>query len=116
MKKISEYQGGLLNHLETVYRPGDHALAVEFLEALGMSVTEIKFSETSTKRLVAMHPNADDRDPSQNIMFLHEMAPAHAELDAVMQEKFGTDSELKSAMAKYREFVTQMPGGAPHFG
>ena len=116
VKKISDYDGGLLNHLEAVYRPGDHELAVEFLQALGLSVAEIKFTQTSTKRLVAVHPNANDRDPTQNVMYLYEMAPAHAELDAVMQKKLASDPELQGAMAKFREVVRQTPGGTPHFG
>jgi hypothetical protein len=116
VKKISDYDGGLLNHLETVYRPGDHELAVEFLQALGLSVAEIKFTQTSTKRLVAVHPNADDRDATNNVMFLYEMAPAHAELDAVMQKKIASDPELNGAMTKYRDIVRQYPGGTPHFG
>jgi hypothetical protein len=116
VNKISEYDGGLLNHLETVYRPGDHELAVEFLEALGLSVTEIKFTKTSTKRLVAVHPNANDRDATNNVMYMYEMAPAQAELDAVIQKKIASDPELQGAMAKYRDIVRQTPGGTPHFG
>ena len=35
MNKIAEYGGTLLNHVETLYRPGERELAVELAEALG---------------------------------------------------------------------------------
>lgn len=114
MKRISEYGGVLLNHFEAMHRPGDRELATEFLGALNLAVVELSF--TATSKLIAVHIDQEDRDFTNNIIFLHQMGPAHAELDALIREKFQTDPELKAAYAQVRESMQKGPGGTPHFG
>lgn len=114
MKRISEYSGVLLNHFEAMHRPGDRELAMEFLEALNLAVVELSF--TATTKLIAVHIDQDDRDYTNNVIFLHQMGPAHAALDALIQDRFKTDPELQAAYTQVRESMRTGPGGTPHFG
>ena len=63
MKRFAEYEGGFLNHLEGFYRAEDRELAVELAQALELAVSEIRFTAQS-RPVTAVHPNADDRDPT----------------------------------------------------
>ena len=71
MKQISDYEGGLLNHLNLSYRPGDRALALELVQALGLTAIETPITETMS--LISAHPNAEDLDNSNNVIFLLEL-------------------------------------------
>lgn len=115
MKNISDYKGNLLNHLEGVYRPGDRPLVLELFEALNLVALEIKFTETM-KPLVAIHPNGEDRDATNNIIFLSEMSGPQLAFEDLMQKKIEADPEMNAAMADYRDRVTTRPSGIPHFG
>ena len=115
MKKISDYPGSLVNHLNALYRPGERALAVELAEALGLTVAEITFTQEGHK-MTAIHPNADDLDTTNNIIFLTEMGPSQAKLDAVMREKIAADPEFGEAVNGYRDGARTYPDANPHFG
>jgi hypothetical protein len=115
MKRISGYEGVLLNHLEAIYRPGDRELAVELVEALGLVATEITFTKSSNP-LIAIHPNADDPDSTNNVIFLYEMSPTQVQFEDLMQKKIAGDPELRDAMKSYRERARKIPASIPHFG
>src|ERR1700751_3561688 len=104
MKTFSEYQGGFLNHLEGVYRPDDRELAKELAEALGLFVHEVRFTETSNP-LLSVHPNSEDLDPTNNVIFLYEMTPDDVAFVALLQDKMAADAELRSALEARRERV-----------
>lgn len=114
MQRISDYKGVLLNHLEMVHRPGDRDLAMEFARALNLHVAELAFTQANS--LIAIHPEDSDRDATSNIIYLHQMQPAHAEFDALVRQKIESDPELKQAQAKFQEILQTRPGGTPHFG
>lgn len=115
MKRISEYQGCFLNHLEGVYRKEDRDLAIELAEALGLTVTEMRFTATSNP-LLAVHPNGQDRDPTNNIIFLFEMPELQRRVLDLMERNVGRDEELGAAMEAYRTAARAMPPIMPHFG
>lgn len=115
MNSISEYKGKLLNHLEGLYRPGEHDLVVELLEALDMAAVDIVFAE-GTSPLISVHPNGEDRDATQNVMFLTEMSPAHAELEKLLETRVAADPELGAAVKTYKDKARTRPSGIPHFG
>lgn len=115
MKTFSEYQGGFLNHLEGVYRPDDRALAKELAEALGLLVREVRFTETSHP-LLSVHPNGEDLDPTNNVIFLYEMTPDDDAFVALLQDRMAADAELRSAVEARRERVRTRPASMPHFG
>lgn len=115
MKRISEYEGSFLNHMEGIYRPGDRELAVELVEALGLVAAEIQFTENSRPTL-AVHPNPGDRDPTNNVFFLYEMPERQKKVIDLMEQKIAADPELRDAVQDYRETAAKMPAVMPHFG
>lgn len=115
MNHIADYQGCFLNHLEGFYRPGDRALAVELVEALGLVAADIRFTAKSPPTL-AVHPNDNDRDPTNNVMFLYEMPEVQQTVLAVLEQRLASDPELAAAIADYREAARKMPPIMPHFG
>lgn len=115
MKQMSQYEGNFLNHMEGIYRPEDRHLAVELAEALGLVATDIQFTENS-KPILAVHPNANDKDPTNNIFFLFEMPEGQRKVVDLMAEKVAADPELRAAVDDYRAAAQQMPAIMPHFG
>ena len=115
MNKISEYEGGFLNHMEGIYRPEDRALAIELAQALGLAVSEIRFTANS-RPLLAVHPNADDRDPTNNVFFLYEMPEVQRRVVDLLKRSVETDPELREAMELYRGAAQKAPPIMPHFG
>ena len=115
MKQMSEYQGTFLNHMEGIYRAEDRALAVELVEALGLVAAEIRFTANS-RPLVAVHPNANDRDPTNNVFFLYEMPESQRKAIDLMKQRIAEDEELRDAVEAYREQGRNMPPIMPHFG
>lgn len=115
MKKMAEYEGGFFNHMEGIYRPEDRDLAWELVEALGLVASEIRFTAKS-RPLIAAHPNADDRDPTNNVFFLYEMPVGQRKVLDLMEQRIANDSELRDAVEAYRADTRAMPPIMPHFG
>ena len=115
MKKIASYEGAFFNHMEGIYRAEDRQLAWELVEALGMVASEIRFTAKS-RPLIAAHPNADDRDPTNNVFFLYEMPEEQRTVLDLMQQKISADPQLHDAVEAYRNKARAMPPIMPHFG
>lgn len=115
MKKMVEYEGGFFNHMEGIYRAEDRDLAWELVEALGLVASEIRFTATS-RPLIAAHPNADDRDPTNNVFFLYEMPAEQRSMLDLMAQKIADDQQLREVVETYRAKVRAMPPMMPHFG
>jgi hypothetical protein len=116
VQKISDYSGQLLNHFEAVYRPGDRGLAREFLTALGLYVEDYSVPDPDADTMLGIHFEASDRDPTNNIIFLHRMSESQAKLDTILQSRLASDAELADAHANFLETVSAYPGATPHFG
>lgn len=115
MRHIREYEGTFLNHLEGMYRAEDREAAVALAEALGLAVVEMRFTENS-RPLLAGHFNPEDRDPTNNVVFLYEMPDILRRTVDLLERKIGEDEELGQAMAAYRQAAAAMPPIMPHFG
>lgn len=115
MKKMVEYEGGFFNHMEGIYRAEDRDLAWELVQALGLVASEIRFTATS-RPLIAAHPNAEDRDPTNNVFFLYEMPAEQRTVLDLLDQKIAADKELNDAVETYRAKVRAMPPMMPHFG
>jgi hypothetical protein len=115
VKRFSDYEGGFLNHLEGFYRAEDRDLALELARALGLAVSEIRFTARS-RPVTAVHPNAEDRDPTNNVIFLYEMPEVQRKMVDLLQRRMETDPELREAVQAYRETAASMPPIMPHFG
>jgi hypothetical protein len=111
VEKIADYKGGLLNHIETLYRPGDRALALEFVAALGMTTVD-----TGIGTYLAVHPNKDDLDKLNNVFFLSEMVPRQAAIEEAIQKRIAEDPELGAAIGDWHDKARNDPLGIPHFG
>lgn len=114
MARISEYDGNLLSHMAGFYRPGDRDLAVELMEALGLACVEVP--TTGDHSLTRVHLNPDDRNNVDNVLFLFEMPPLQAKVEALLQERMATDRELGDAVRQYRDAARSNGDGSSHFG
>lgn len=115
MNKMSDYEGGFLNHMEGIYRTEDRALAIELAQALGLAVSELQFTAKS-RPMLAVHPNADDRDPTNNVFFLYEMPEVQRRLVDLLKNRVQIDPELHAAMQTYQDAAAKAPPIMPHFG
>lgn len=115
MQHMSQYEGGFLNHMEGIYRSEDRDLAVELVKALGLAHADIQFTANS-KPILAIHPNADDKDPTNNIIFLFEMPEGQRKVLDLMEKQIAANPELGDAVREYRETAQKMPAIMPHFG
>jgi hypothetical protein len=116
VRKISEYSGQLLNHLEAVYRPGDRRLAREFLTALGLYVEDYSVADPEATSMLGIHFEPADRDSTNNVIFLHQMSAPQAAFDSLLQARLADDDALASAHAEFLEAIKRYPGATPHFG
>lgn len=115
MQQISQYTGTFLNHMEGIYRSEDRDLAVELVEALGLVAADIQFTENS-RPILSVHPNAADRDPTNNVFFLYEMPEGQRKILDLMEKDIAANPELRDAVQDYRAKAQAMPAIMPHFG
>jgi hypothetical protein len=116
MKKIAQYQGRLLNHVETLYRPGERALAIELAEALGCTVLDTGFKGDGADTFLGAHPDPEDHDRANNAFFLSEMRPEQVALEAALRQVCDADASLADQLEQYRNTARTKPFGVPHFG
>jgi hypothetical protein len=113
---ITDYRGGLLNHLEALYRPGDRELAIEFVEALGCTATDTGFETETGASYISVHPFEAGNDPLNNVVYVSEMLPGQVQLEDLMRARIAGDAEIEAALSGYREKARSFPFGIPHFG
>src|SRR5689334_20302742 len=116
MEAIADYRGGLLNHLEALYRPGDRELAIEFVEALGCATTDTGFATETGATYISVHPFGADADPLNNVFYVSEMLPGQVQLEDLIRDRIKGDVAIQQALAGYREKAKSFPFGIPHFG
>jgi hypothetical protein len=114
MTIISDYEGKLLSHLQGFYRPEDHDLAVELMEALGLACVEVPTSGDHS--LTRVHVNSGDRSNVDNVMFLSAMPGHQAKLEDILRDRMVNDGELRDAVTLYRNVARTNGDGSPHFG
>ena len=114
MTRICDYEGKLLSHLQGFYRRGDHGLAVELMEALGLAWVEVQTSGEHS--LTRVHVNPGDRSNVDNVMFLSEMPAHQAKLEDILLDRMASDAELSDAIMLYRNVARTNGDGSPHFG
>ena len=114
MTKISDYEGKLLSHLQGFYRRGDHGLAVELMEALGLACVEVQTSGDHS--LTRVHVNPGDLSNVDNAIFLSEMPAHQVQLEDILLDRMASDAELRDAITLYRNVARTNGDGSPHFG
>ena len=115
MNRIADYGGTLLSHVETLYRPGERALAIELAEALGCVITDTGFKGDGVDTFLAAHPNPDDRDPQNNAFYMSEMRPEQLAVEQRLKQFSQEDQAFAAALEGYRGAARTKPFGVPHF-
>jgi hypothetical protein len=111
---MNRNEGKLLSHLQGFYRAGDRDLAVELMNALGLGCVEVRTSGDHS--LTRIHMNSNDRNTVDNVLFLSEMLPHQARLEAVLEDRMAADGELRDAVTQFRNSARSNGDGSPHFG
>jgi hypothetical protein len=115
MNKIADYKGNLLNHVETLYRPGERQLAVDLATALGCTITDTGFKGDGDETFLAVHPNPDDPDSQNNAFYMSPMRPEQQQVEARLTRLSEEDSEFRVQLEAYRQAARTKPFGVPHF-
>lgn len=115
MKKIAQYTGTLLNHVETLYRPGERGLAIALAEALGCAITDTGFSGDADETFLAVHPNPDDPDMTSNAFYMSPMRPEQQAIEQRLARLAELDDTLRLGLEAYRRTARAKPFGIPHF-
>jgi hypothetical protein len=71
---------------------------------------------TGSHSLTRVHINADDRNNVDNVIFLSEMPPVQAQLEALLRERLETDGDLGAAVERYLDAARTNGDGCAHFG
>ena len=82
MNRIADYSGNLLNHVETLYRPGEREIAIRMATALGCVISDTGFKGDGDESFLAAHHNPGDPDPRNNAFFMSPMRPEQQALEA----------------------------------
>lgn len=115
MNRIADYRGTLLNHVETLYRPGERQLAIALAEALGCVITDTGFKGDGIDTFLAAHPNPDDQDPQNNAFYMSEMRAEQLAVEERLRQIGEQDQILAAALEGYRGAARTKPFGVPHF-
>lgn len=115
MNTIAEYTGNLLNHLETLYRPGEREIAIRMATALGCAISDTGFKGDGDESFLAVHPNPADPDPRNNAFFMSPMRPEQQALEARLVQLAQEDAGLAATLETYRYTARTKPFGVPHF-
>ena len=115
MNRIADYRGTLLNHVETLYRPGERELAIELAEALGCVVTDTGFKGDGVDTFLAAHPNPEDQDMQNNAFYMSQIRPEQLALEERLKQIGEQDQVLAAALEAYRGAARSKPFGVPHF-
>jgi hypothetical protein len=115
MNKIADYTGNLLNHVEALYRPGERALAVELVTALGCTISDTRFKGDGEETFLAVHPNPDDPNMQNNAFYMSPMRPEQQEVEARLERLSEEDRDFALKLEAYRQAARTKPFGVPHF-
>lgn len=115
MNSIADYTGNLLNHVETLYRPGERALAIRLVECLGCAVSDTGFKGDGDETFLAVHPNPDDRNMQNNAFYMSPMRPEQQLVEDHLKRISDNDPGLCSKLQQYRQAAWAAPFGIAHF-
>ncbi len=115
MKSIMEYQGKLLNHVETLYRPGERELAIELALALGCAITDTGFKGDGVDTFLAVHPNPEDQNSQNNVFYMSQIRPEQLAVEARLKRLSEEESDFARLLENYRVAARTKPFGVPHF-
>jgi hypothetical protein len=112
----SGYHGKGLNHVETLYQRGERELAMDFVRLLGCTPIPTPQVNETGSTYICVHPDDEDRDGMNNVLYLSEIRPAQVALEEQLRSSLSKDADLARALAAYRHKAETLPYGIPHFG
>lgn len=101
-----------VNHVELVYRPGERALALRVLDALGCSTMD---SGGIWARALVDPRRADLAGDSNNVLYVSEVPPEQWALEERLGEAMGSGA-LREAREAFGERLRHEPQRSAHFG
>ena len=110
------YNGKGLNHVETLYQRGERDLAIAFTKMLGCTPVDTPQVNETGSTYICVHPDDEDRDGMNNVLYLSEIRPAQHDLEVQMKRAIGGNAALGRAVDAYRHKAEHLPYGIPHFG
>ncbi|MGE3693332.1 MAG: hypothetical protein AB7F98_18300 [Novosphingobium sp.] len=110
------YNGKGLNHVETLYQRGERELAIAFTKMLGCTPIDTPQVNETGSTYICVHPDDEDRDGMNNVLYLSEIRPAQADLEAQLKRAIDADEALGRVVDSYRNKAKTLPYGIPHFG
>lgn len=110
------YNGKGLNHVETLYQRGERDLAIAFTKMLGCTPVDTPQVNETGSTYICVHPDDEDRDGMNNVLYLSEIRPAQHDLEVQMRRAIGSDAALATVVEAYRHKAEHLPYGIPHFG
>ena len=116
MGLYSGYDGKGLNHVETLYQRGERELAMAFTRMLGCTPIETPQVNETGSTYICVHPDNQDRDGMNNVLYLSEIRAAQHELEVQLRQSLTRETCLADALAAYRHKAETLPYGIPHFG
>jgi hypothetical protein len=116
MTLYSGYDGKGLNHVEVLYQRGDRELAVELMEMLGCTAVPTPQVNETGSTYICIHPDDNDQDPVNNVLYLSEIRSAQHDLEEVLKASIAKENALMEVVDAYRHKARTLPYGIPHFG
>lgn len=110
------YNGKGLNHVETLYQRGERELAIAFTKMLGCTPIDTPQVNETGSTYICVHPDDEDHDGMNNVLYLSEIRPAQYDLEVQMKRVIGADGPLGQVVDAYRHKAETLPYGIPHFG
>ena len=111
-RQLISGSGGLLNHVEMVYRPSERALVRRLFEALGCKVIE------TDGRFLVIHadPQAPDPRMLDNCLYVSEVTPEQWRFEEALQRELGSRHELLESYRAFAAMTRRRPQHTTHFG
>jgi hypothetical protein len=99
----------VLSHFETVYRPGERALASQLFEALGLKVVD------SGKYVLGFVGDTASGNLLENSITTSEVTPEHWAFEQVLDKELQRP-EVAELSQTYLQALKTAPQNRPHFG
>jgi hypothetical protein len=110
---MDQKAGGVLSHVEAVYRPGDRQLAIDLFEALGCKTYDTGTKGLAGANYISIHPDPNDRG-LDNVIYLSEMTAEQSRMEDILRQRIDGDEELCAARDRFRGLASEKPFGFSH--
>ena len=107
--KLVDGRGRLLNHVETVFRPGEEEVARKLWETLGCKVSHMG-------KILTVFVDPNIKDYKDTVIYSSQVTKRQWAFDEQLAESLAPDTDLGQAWGTYREHLERVPQMSFHFG